>query len=68
MYHRAEQSSYCTPQQAAEYCVAQRASFVIRKGAVDWYRMPDASWLAVKWHSAVQCEVRALPKEACGCS
>lgn len=60
-------AQYCTPQQGQQYCLSLGARFVQRKGAVDWWKLGDGSWLAMKWHSATQCELKRLPASACGC-
>lgn len=56
-----------TEGQAAQLCVQFGAQFVQRKGAIDWWRLPNGEWFAVKAVAGGMREVRRLPANACGC-
>ncbi|TAL42426.1 MAG: hypothetical protein EPN91_08585 [Salinibacterium sp.] len=65
--HRANQNAM-TEAQASQLCTTYGAEFRATKGNVDWWRLPDGTFLGVKKLGNGLAEVRRVSAEACGCS
>lgn len=53
--------------QAAQLVTNYGATFVVTKDGIEWWRLQDRSWLALKKYTNGTAEVRQLPANACGC-
>lgn len=56
-----------TEGQAAQLVVQHGATYVTTKDGIEWWRMPDKSWMAVRKFGNGTAEVRHLGANACGC-
>lgn len=68
MMHRAS-APMMTVEQAAALCVSYGATFKKKdaRTGIDWWELPDKTWLGVRKVSATHAEVRRVSAEACGC-
>lgn len=67
MMHRASQN-VMTEQQALQLCAQYGAVFRAMKSNIDWWKLPDGTFLGVKKLGGGIAEVRRVSAEACGCS
>lgn len=56
-----------TPQQAAQLLQQHGAAFVTTKDGVEWWRLPDQTWLGKRALQNGLVEVRKFTANACGC-
>ncbi len=48
--------------------VQQRKAVLVQtKDGIEWWKLPDKSWLAVRKDGRGSADVRAVPANACGC-
>ena len=57
-----------TKADAEQLCSAYGATFVKRAGAIDWWKLPDGTFLGVKNLDNGLVEVRRVSADACGCT
>ena len=56
-----------TETQAMQLIQQHGATFVTQKDGIDWWRLPDKTWLAKRAAGHGMVELRKLPADACGC-
>lgn len=67
MMHRQSQNMM-TEQQALQLCSQYGGVFRATKDNIDWWKLPDGTFLGVKKFGNGMCEVRRVSAESCGCS
>jgi len=56
-----------TVQQAQQYLQQVQAKYVTVKSGVQWWKLPDGSWIGVRTVSPGWVELRRAAAGACGC-
>jgi len=56
-----------TEMQALVLVQQNKAVFIAKKDGIEWWRLPDRNWLAVRKDGRGSADVRQVPASACGC-